>query len=210
MAKNNKGFTLVELVVSIAIFGILSIAVMNFMTTGANLFSTVDTRLNLQYESQLAMAQLQEYIIDCNYSVMNRPTDNRIIVVNSEYRFEDDGTESTDASGSQIIDYTLHSFRYDDTDSTLYYSNGITQDATAVTTFASFSPEAVVAKDVDGFNITTVPIVVDDEDLDGDGNVDAPFNRVEELNFTLTLEKHGRNHVASQDIFLRNKPILAV
>ena len=65
MRKNNRGFTLVELIVSTAILGIIAVAASAFMVTGTRTYSSLNYTVRLQYEAQLAMAQLQEYTIDC-------------------------------------------------------------------------------------------------------------------------------------------------
>ena len=62
MKKDNRGVTLVELLISFAILGIVSAVIAGFITTSSNTYSTLTTEVNLQYESQMAMNQLQGYI----------------------------------------------------------------------------------------------------------------------------------------------------
>lgn len=63
---NNKGFTLIEMIISTAILGIVALAAAGFVATGARTYRQVNDTIQLQYESQLAMTQMQEYVIDCN------------------------------------------------------------------------------------------------------------------------------------------------
>lgn len=65
LRKNNKGFTLTELIVSIAILSIVAVAACSFMVTGTRTYSSLNYTVRLQYEAQIVMAQLQEYTIDC-------------------------------------------------------------------------------------------------------------------------------------------------
>lgn len=67
--KDNKGFTLVELIVSFAILVIVSLAVVGMMTTGMRFFRTTSSNIGLQYEYQTVMTQMREHIVDCNAGV---------------------------------------------------------------------------------------------------------------------------------------------
>jgi len=64
MRHNQKGFTIVELLVAIAIASIVTVTVGGFMVVGARSFSSTSSEVNLQSESQLAFNQLQDLIID--------------------------------------------------------------------------------------------------------------------------------------------------
>ena len=65
LRKNNRGVTLVELIVSTAILTIVALAASAFMIAGTRTYSSVSYSVRLQYEAQIAMAQLQEYTVDC-------------------------------------------------------------------------------------------------------------------------------------------------
>ena len=69
MRENNGGFTLAELLVSIAVAGILTVAAFSFMVAGSNIYESVGTRLDLRMDAQLAASQLEGYIIDCNENI---------------------------------------------------------------------------------------------------------------------------------------------
>ena len=66
---NNKGYSLMELIVSFAILGFVAIAVLSVMNAGTSMFNTVDSEINLQSKSQIAMAQFQQYFIGCSQGI---------------------------------------------------------------------------------------------------------------------------------------------
>lgn len=78
----NKGFTLVELVAAFAILAVVMLSVGYAIGTGSRTYGRIAADINLQYESQLAMSQLQEYIIDCNTCVGVSPGGGSLYIVN--------------------------------------------------------------------------------------------------------------------------------
>ena len=60
----NSGFTLVELVIVMAILGILGLAVVCFIGTSTKQFKYASKDVDLQYEAQLTMNQIGDLIID--------------------------------------------------------------------------------------------------------------------------------------------------
>ncbi|MCL2638872.1 MAG: type II secretion system GspH family protein [Oscillospiraceae bacterium] len=92
--KNNKGFSLVELLVSFAIFGVLCTALVGFITMSSRSYRKTSDMINLQIEYQVVMTMLSEYVIDCNGSI--EFNDNTLTVTNvgeTPYVFslDDDG-----------------------------------------------------------------------------------------------------------------------
>ena len=67
--KSNSGFTLVELVVVMAIMGILGLAVAGFIGSGTKQYKYASKEVDLQYEAQLTMNQIGDLLIDAQKSV---------------------------------------------------------------------------------------------------------------------------------------------
>ncbi len=67
--KNNKGFTLVELLVAFGILAVVMVMVGAVIGISSGTYRNISDDLNLQYDSQLAMSQIQEYVIDCSEAV---------------------------------------------------------------------------------------------------------------------------------------------
>ena len=69
MKINNKGVSLVELIVTIAILGVVTVAVQSFILTSAKINSKVTSNVKLQYESQLVMANVQKQLANTGEAV---------------------------------------------------------------------------------------------------------------------------------------------
>lgn len=66
--SDERGFTLVELVISMAMFSVVMIAIMIFMTTGTRSYGTAKNELNLQMESQMLLNQIRDLTYSANYA----------------------------------------------------------------------------------------------------------------------------------------------
>lgn len=71
--RKNSGFTLVELVIVMAIMGILGLAVAGFIGTSTKQYKYASKDVDLQYEAQLTMNQIGDLIIDAQKGVKYEP-----------------------------------------------------------------------------------------------------------------------------------------
>ena len=83
MKNDNKGFSLIELIISILLLAIVSTMLLGFMSTGSTAFRRISTDVSLQMESQVAMTQLREYIIDCNDTLRYNQSTHTLTILNS-------------------------------------------------------------------------------------------------------------------------------
>lgn len=67
--KDQKGFTLVELLIGVVILSIVTVAVCSFIVIGSRSYAAANTEIMLQQEAQLAMNQISDVIIDTTRSV---------------------------------------------------------------------------------------------------------------------------------------------
>ena len=104
---NDHGFTLVEVLVTVAILGIAIGAIGGFMVVGARSFSSTSSEVNLQYESQLAYNQLQDLIVDAQLGITQAQ------VVGGSETIIDADTLMDDAAEKKKI--TIYNGRKDDT-----------------------------------------------------------------------------------------------
>lgn len=66
---NNKGFSLVELLVAFTIAAIAGVAVFGFMSFGSNSFRQSSENVGLQYEQQLVVNQMRDYILESSNAI---------------------------------------------------------------------------------------------------------------------------------------------
>ena len=137
MKENNRGFTLIELIVSLLIFSIVVAAAFGFMLSGARSYSSVSKRLNLQVQSQLAMNQLNNYIIDCDTGICFE--NDTLYIINMK----------TDRS------YSIDVFQYKAADQCIYYGTGIaSENGGAFTSTVSLTEK--LSENVTGFSVATI------------------------------------------------------
>ncbi|GHV33564.1 hypothetical protein FACS18949_07840 [Clostridia bacterium] len=68
MKNDDRGLSLVELIISIAILAILSTILVGFISSGGGLYRSVSASVSLQMKSQTALAQIREYTVDAHTS----------------------------------------------------------------------------------------------------------------------------------------------
>lgn len=173
--KNNKGFTLVELVIAVAIFSVVSTVVLGFTVTATNTYKGISTEVGLQFESQMMMGQLEEYMMDCNGGISFK--DNTIAIVNRE-------------KDNQI---TAHYFRLDKEKKELWYStSNVTKDIGGTIHYETPTTglkEYLAASSVSDFGVV----------------LKTNLQEYTTAKVTLSFEKGSRTYRGEQSIFMRNK-----
>lgn len=84
MKKDNYGFSLMELVISMAIVSIVSVAVFEFVMVATRHYQRETREVELQYEAQLTMNQLQDMLIDATKGVSYMVNGSTLILSDSE------------------------------------------------------------------------------------------------------------------------------
>lgn len=93
--KDNKGFSLIELVVVVAILAIIGLAVVGFMGTGTNLFGSVSNEVDVQEEAQLTLNQISDMVTSSSRGVSYYYGDSETNVVLSDADVPADVTRKT-------------------------------------------------------------------------------------------------------------------
>ena len=129
MRDNDRGFTLVELIVSIALLGIIAVAAAGFLVTGTRTYTNVNYSVRLQYETQLAMNQIQDYVMNCSQGIAWEGS--TLYIVNS--------------------DKTEKKISFSSTDGKLSFGQGIAAETDSVTA------NDLMAERVTAFSVTFSP-----------------------------------------------------
>lgn len=117
LQQNNKGFSLVELIVTVLISSVVMAAVVGLLMTGLSLYKNVNAETQLQMESQAACGRIDELVQEAQYlkfysSAVADNTDsiaslgaNKVLVLMT---LEDSGSGwwyyiAWDAAGNQLL-----------------------------------------------------------------------------------------------------------
>lgn len=149
MKMGNKGFTLVELIVSVAILAIVMLAAFGFMLAGTKSYTSVDTRITRQFKAQLAVNQLGDSLMNCNAG-LNTSDDGKTVYI----------LEKKDGA------CTVHAFKFADSEvrygeaAAAEYTQTRTENGVPITTTtytASISTWSRVAGSVEVFSVVLTP-----------------------------------------------------
>ena len=183
--KNNFGFSLVELVVSVAILSIVSAAIFEFVILASRHYQRETREVGVQYEAQLSVNQLQDLIIDATrgiaYSV-NGSTDKVLT---------DDDITVDNISTKQIMVFNENKYyivKWDAAQAKLLYSEYVLEETTH--TWLSVTTDALMAEYVEQFS-------ADLSETEGNGSV-----RLE------VLFSNERKYTVTQSVTLRNKVLI--
>ncbi len=210
-SKSNQGFTMVELLVALMIFGFFAAALFTFMISTAQVSSKVNSSTNLSVQSQVALGLIEEYLVDCSGMVEFDDTTETLYIVNNESY-----GDSTDAA--------VYIYQYYRDKKSLYY-NYVTADREFVRvgdtgvdgeictldawifTAGSINHNnwELVSKNVDDFLVefTTEEVQI---------TVDDAIERVTTVDITLemSLESGSETYNGSSVMLLRNLPTVNV
>lgn len=129
----NKGFTLIELIVTIAIIAIFSGVVLTFISTGSNTYRSTSSSAKVQMETQETFDQIEDLIIDVNRSLYyaNGSGDSLGAEIRNDIK-QSGGANSTGdktfiicneyKNGTGSSQYICDVLDWDKDDATIYYS----------------------------------------------------------------------------------------
>lgn len=140
----NKGFSLVELVIVIAILAIVGLILGTLITTGINLYQRQNKDLNLQTRSQLLQSQITTYITNADLGLyMPEGADESssmfaVLSIDDEYYKEKDPAQKQSDFENGTIHARAAIIAYDSEQSKIYYIAGDEYSADGIPVTAVF------------------------------------------------------------------------
>ena len=197
-SKRNSGFTLVELIITVAIVGILGTAVFGFMTVGARNFSEGRTEVNLQSESQLAFNQMQDIIIDTDVGINYEWADASAPAVFNAVASE--AAIGSDCVAKRLVMFDTHGVyeiiwekdAADITNSKLYYSE--------------YSPVETASKQIERGAAVESHALMSEHISDFKVDLSKMISRGI-VGIETVYEKGNKQYQSSHNITLRNRPL---
>lgn len=183
--ENNRGLSIVEMIIAVAIISIVITAITAFMVTGTKLFHQSSNEIELQEQAQLAVNNIENRIIDAqlgadfkvdgSYHILTIMNDS-----DKEYLFWVDGTDSNADNQNKIF--------YD-------------TSATNVTKGkADLALTEVLAKNVQSFEVTLKTVTGNVPKADVQlGMKDKKTGRTADSKKTISFRNNIATNVSSQD-----------
>jgi len=125
--SNNKGFSLIELIVALAIALIVGGSIISFLLTGSNSYNFVVTNTDLQEEAQLVMNQISDIVATAEKAVNFDDLTGTLEVFNEKEKYE---------------------IRFDNAEKRLYYKK---RDRDITNNTFSVVEDVLMAENVSGF-----------------------------------------------------------
>ena len=197
--KDNRGFTLVEVLVAVALVAVVGTAVFGFMTVGARTFSTTSSDVNLQSESQLAFNQMQDIIIDTAIGIDYGYLPDGSILDAQDYRSYTGSWVTSIPAGTACAAKKLVMYNIDRVYEITWVGD---EERLYYTEYSAHDENGEVVRDsvVDGPALMAEYI--------SDFNADLSLMQSKRIvRLETTYEKGGQDYISSHNITLRNKPL---
>lgn len=188
---NNKGFSLVEILVAMAILGVVSLAIYSFMNTGAKLYQKTSSDADIQTEAQLVANTVSDLIIDCELNISYGPTVSDRI---PEYKGTVSGGSlpggsNPDADNILEIDNNNYQFLIIPDGEKLFYLERRAQSGSDNYEAYDLSKAQLLAENVTDFSVDLSRVTGKNKNI---------------VTFALTYEKGGRRYSGNYQVNLRN------
>ena len=185
--RENKGFSLVELIVAFAIFAIVGVAICSFISFSSKSFANSGKESKIQYEQQLAVNNIRDVILETSRAVNFNSTTKSLII------FSDEPDKSVDEGGNRVKPpYLVSEIYFVEEEHRLYYRSVNLDQIDSIESIPwGGSAGGIIADLVTDFNVDL------DKLADGEVIVDVTF------------EVGNKKSVSHSVVSLRNKIVVA-
>lgn len=81
---NNAGFTLVELLIVIAILGVIGGVIVGFLQSGSKSYQSTEREVDIQYDAQVLLNQIGDYVMKANSGIQKEEDSETIYIYNND------------------------------------------------------------------------------------------------------------------------------
>lgn len=183
---NNHGFSLVELLIAVAILGVVSLTIYSFMNTGARFYQRTSADADIQSEAQLAANTVSDLIVDCEVNISYDDTITNVVSGSP-------GTGTITVNG-RILEISNRNYQFliFRRDTNLFYLERRPSAA---------DPTQYEAYNIDNAELLAQNITEFEVDLSRVAGQGKGKNIV---TFVMTYEKGGRSYRGNYQVNLRN------
>ena len=183
---DSKGFTLLELIISVAVLSVIMVMIFSIMTSGSVFFEKSNSMMKVSYSLQETMSQVKETVIDCSSAIK--------IVEGA------DNTEFVVVNKTGSNSYLACAYKYDADAKILYYGETAFSSPTDTTLPGKIKSDKVLTEGVTAFSAK--PEILTNPDSE------TGLKRIKSLSVSVTVEKDGRSDSAVERIAPRNNPLM--
>lgn len=195
--RDCKGFTLVELIVSVAVMSVVVLMIFSMMVSSSTFYSKTNTSMAVTYSLQETMSQIKETVIDCSEAIKVDASFDSFVVINKR----------KNESEANKYEYMGCVYKYvpgadDSVPGTLYY--GETQwyeSPKSLEADVDSVCNVELAKNVNSFKVTRIELT-DYKDKEYE-----TLHRIKGMSFEITIVKNGRSDSAVETVAPRNLPL---
>lgn len=179
MMRNNKGFSLIELIVAVAILAVAGVAIFGFVVNTSNSYSQTNKEVKIQYEQQLAVNQIRDMIVESDKGIYFDAASKSLALY---------GAVKKDGSGNKSYPVTV--IRFMQPDGKMYFG---TKEFSSVTeiTFADVSTSKLLSENVTEFN------------------VDLTNVKKDKVQFQVTFTVGEKEQTVKETVALRNRLVVS-
>lgn len=179
--RENSGFTLVELLVALAISAIAGTLIFGFFSYSSKNYSRTNQDVSLQYEQQLVINQIRDLLVEVNGAVSYDNGKKQLVIYDEEKHIDA-------VTGAEQTRYPVTVVAFNQTEQKLYINQKQFESVTGIA----------------GINLTTIPKDTMPAEHITDFSVDLSKLRKRRVTFSITFLTNGVEKEVVSEVSIRN------